>query len=420
MPSEIGLLDCNHFYVSAERVFHPAWAERPMVVLSNNDGCIIARSPEVKALGVPMGAPIHEHRKVLERHGTVILSSNFALYGDLSRRVMDCVAACTPELEVYSIDEAFLSLRGFAEPVEHGRRIIRTVRRWTGIPTCIGIAPTKTLAKLANRIAKQEHIPGGCFALSDPDQRDHWLPRIAVEDVWGIGPRWAAKLNELGIHSAGDLRELDPHRARRWFSVVLARTVLELRGIPCLSLDEVEPPKQQLIASRSFGRPVTTRQALSEALAWHASRAAVKLRRQDSRCGAMQVFIHTNPFRPDNPQYRNAALVRFAPPSADTARLIAGAQRGLGAIFRSGYAYHKCGIMLLDLSTAGQCQGTLFEPSDTPRRRRLMATVDRINRRFGRGTLRFAAEGIEQPWAMRRSCKTPSYTTRWNELVTVD
>lgn len=303
-----------------------------------------------------MGAPIHEYRELLERHGTVILSSNFALYGDLSRRVMDCVAESTPELEVYSIDEAFLSLRGFAEPVEHGRRIIRTVRRWTGIPTCIGIGPTKTLAKVANRIAKREGIPGGCFDLSDPDQQDHWLPRIAVEDVWGIGPRWAAKLNELGIHSAGDLRELDPHRARRWFSVVLARTVLELRGIACLALEEVEPPKQQLIASRSFGRPVTSRQALSEAVAWHVSRAAVKLRRQDSLCGALQVFLRTNPFRPDVPQYRNAALVRFATPTADTGRLIAGAQRVVAYLYRPGFAYHKCGIILFDLSTARTCQ----------------------------------------------------------------
>lgn len=422
---QYALVDGNNFYVSCERVFRPTLEGRPVVVLSNNDGCCVARSDEAKALGIKMAQPHFEVRDLLQRNSGVALSSNYTLYADMSRRMMSVIGRYSPEQEVYSIDESFLRFTGFNhwDLTQHGAKMRAEVRQWTGIPVGVGIGPTKTLAKLANRLSKShpDFKAAGVCNLQDiaPWNLIRYLSETAVEDVWGIGPRWGRKLRELGIQSALDLKLANPELMQSRFSVVMERTIRELNGVHCIPLDEAPPPKKQIVSSRSFGKPVIQLQDLLEAVASYAARAAEKLRREGQAAGAIQVFLATNSFIPDEPQYHPALLVRFSSPTQDTARVTQAARQAARRIFRRGYKYKKAGVMLLDFVPAGISQGDLFSletQATSERRSRLMSTIDAVNQEMGKRTLRLAAEGVSQTWKMRRGNLTPSYTTQWDTL----
>jgi len=415
----LALVDCNSFYAACERVFEPRLWGRPVIVLSNNDGCVVARSAEAKALGIAAGACFFEIRDLAARHGVAVRSSNYTLYGDLSARVMAVLGRFTPHLEVYSIDEAFLDLGGMATGrlTACGRAIRRTVRRWTGIPVSVGIGPTKTLAKAANHLAKRDPAAGGVRSLAGAGEQAAALARLDVEDLWGIGRRWGARLRRAGIRTALQLRQARPARVRRLLGVVGERTALELGGLPCLGLEEAPPPARSIVRSRSFGRPVRRREALEEAVAAHASRAAEKLRQQRQAAGAMGVFVATSPFRAA--PYANAATVPLDPLTDDTGRLIRAALAAVRPIFRTGLAYRKAGVMLSGLEPRAGLVESLFDRQDRARSERLMGVLDEVNGRLGPGTLRYAASGFERPWQMRRVHASPHYTTRWDELPTV-
>ena len=407
----IALVDCNNFYVSCERVFNPRLEGKPVVVLSNNDGCVVARSNEVKALGVSMGTPLFKLRPLIQQHGIQVFSSNYALYGDLSRRVMEVLGMFTPEVEVYSIDEAFLCLTGLScEIVAHHLRLM--VKQWTGIPVSVGVATTKTLAKIANHQAKRQ---GGVCVLSDPAPV---LAQLPVSDVWGIGRRRTQRLEAQGITTALHLREVDLALIRQLLGIVGVRTVLELRGVACLPLELCPPPRKSCCVSRGFGRPVESLAELKEAIACYGARAAAKLRRDGRVAQTMQVFITTNRFRPQEPQYANSETLVLPYPANDTPTLVRAALGATERLYRPGYEYHKAGVVLLDLSDSAIAQGSLFLDEDRRERAgRLMEAVDSLNQRFGAGTVRWAAEGWQQGWQMRAEWRSPRFTTRWDELV---
>ena len=418
----VALIDGNNFYVSCERVFNPALEGRPVVVLSNNDGCVVARSAEVKALGVKMGAPWFQLKDLARKHGILALSSNYALYADMSSRMMSVLGSYSPQQEIYSIDECFLGLDGFppAELAAYGQRIRQQVKQWVGLPVCVGIAATKTLAKLANHCAKKSLAgrEGVCeFGRMSAPQMDALLDRIGIGEVWGVGRRLTEKLTRRGITTVKQLRDADTKTLRREFSVVLERTVLELRGIACVELEEAAPNKQQIICSRSFGRYVYSLDELNEAVAGYLARAAEKLRYQGSLAGALQVYVRTNPFNPDHPQYQRGLTLPLPQATSDSVVLTRAALWALKRLYKPGYAYQKAGVMLLDLSDAATPQGCLFtgHRDNTT----LMQVMDRVNRQWGRGTLKLAAEGVQQGWRMRRQRMSPAYTTNWNELARV-
>ena len=419
MEKVFSLVDCNNFYASCERVFQPALRKRPIAVLSNNDGCIVARSNEVKALGIPMGAPWHEHREEFERNGVAVFSSNYQLYGNMSERVMESIAMLVPDLEVYSIDEAFLRLDGFGhrDLYEMAVDIRSKVLQWTGIPVSLGIAPTKTLAKIANHVAKKR-TGAGVFDMRDAERRDRIMAELPVEEVWGIAGRWGAKLRVIGIGTALQLASADPKMVRRHFGVVLERIALELRGVACLDLEDIAP-KQQIISSKSFGKLQTEIGPVAEALANYAARACQKLRRQRSKAKGIHVFLATNRFRKQDPQYRNAAATSFDHPTSDTATIIQCARRLLERLFREGYRYKKCGIMLLDLVPEDHRQEHLFLRQDPSKVDHLMRVVDGINRTMGSGSVFHAAQGISRGWQMRSEMRSPRYTTKWDEIPVV-
>jgi len=418
----VALIDGNNFYVSCERVFNPALEGRPVVVLSNNDGCVVARSAEVKALGVKMGTPWFQLKDQARKHGILALSSNYALYADMSSRMMSVLGSYSPQQEIYSIDECFLGLDGFppAELAAYGQRIRQQVKQWVGLPVCVGIAATKTLAKLANHCAKKNLAgrEGVCdFGRMSVPQMDALLDRIGIGEVWGVGRRLTEKLTRRGITTVKQLRDADTKTLRREFSVVLERTVLELRGIACVELEEAAPNKQQIICSRSFGRYVYSLDELNEAVAGYLARAAEKLRYQGSLAGALQVYVRTNPFNPDHPQYQRGLTLPLPQATSDSVVLTRAALWALKRLYKPGYAYQKAGVMLLDLSDAATPQGCLFtgHRDNTT----LMQVMDRVNRQWGRGTLKLAAEGVQQGWRMRRQRMSPAYTTNWNELARV-
>lgn len=422
----VALVDCNNFYASCERVFRPDLENKAVVVLSNNDGCIIARSNEAKALGVKMGDPFFKIEPFLRRAGVRYFSSNYALYGDMSQRVMATLSQFAPQLEVYSIDEAFLNLTGLvrrgeveAEALaEYGRRIKATVRQWTGIPVSVGVAETKTLAKIANRIAKRSKIYQGVFDLRRETERDAVLEAVAVEDVWGIGPRYAKRLRASGVANARQLRDADELwiQKRMEMGVVGMRLVLELRGIPCLPLDLSPGPKKGIACSRSFGKPVERIDELRAATAAYVSRAAEKMRGQNSLCRIMSVYVMTNPFK-NGPQYFNSALVRFPTPTASTPEMIRYALRALEAIYKPGYRYKKTAVVLVEMVPGTVYQPNLFDGEDRERSAALMKVIDRVNTRLGADVLHYAAVGLNsKQWRMRREHTSPAYTTQWQEL----
>lgn len=419
------LADCNNFYASCERVFDPSLAGKPIVVLSNNDGCVIARSAEAKALGVKMGEPAFKREGFFRSQGIRVFSSNYALYGDLSARVMRTLSRFTPELEIYSIDEAFLDLRAVpGQDLDALARDIRaTVRRWTGIPVSIGIAPTKTLAKVANRFAKKRAEAGGVLDLTPlmgSRALDQFLEQVDVADVWGVGRKYSAMLGRHDISNARQLRDLDRDWARRKMTVGGLHTVLELRGVPCLDLESAPPPKKAILCSRSFGRPVDTLAEMREAVAAYSCRAAEKLRKQGGVAGAVMVFLMTNPHK-DEPQYANAHTLHMPLATAHTPAFIHAAHQCLARIFRDGFRYKKAGVMLTGIEAEGRRQLSLFDLArdGAPDRAALMQTLDSVNAKWGRGSLQYAAEGLGRPWRMRQLRKSPRYTTCWDEIPEV-
>ncbi|MDD5177567.1 MAG: Y-family DNA polymerase [Sterolibacterium sp.] len=418
----IALVDGNNFFVSCERVFNPRLAGQPVVVLSNNDGCVVARSAEAKALGVKMAVPWFQVRALAKKHGIIALSSNYALYADMSDRMMAVLGQFSPDQEIYSIDECFLDLAGFGDIdlAGYAQAIRRRVGQWVGIPVCVGIAATKTLAKLANHCAKK-HLAGKegvCdFTRINETELSRLFSTIAVGEIWGVGRHLSEQLIGRNIATVENLRKADAKTLRREFSVVLERTLLELNGTPCIGLEEAIPNKQQIISSRSFGRYVYNLESLGEAVASHIAIAAEKLRGQGSLAGMVQVYIRTNPHRLAHPQYQRSLTVPLPEAGDDTLRLIRAALWGLKRLYRPGYAYQKAGVMLMEITDAATSQMNLF--SQVKDNTRLMAVMDRINGIWGRGTLRSAAEGVDQDWRMRRKKMSPEYTTRWDQLLAV-
>ncbi|WP_434157802.1 translesion error-prone DNA polymerase V subunit UmuC [Stutzerimonas stutzeri] len=414
------LIDCNSFYASCERVYRPWLGDVPVVVLSNNDGCVIARTREAKRLGIPMGAPYFQWRDQMRELGVVCFSSNYELYGQMSARVMTTLEEMFPRLEVYSIDEAFADLTGLqGDWVELGREARARVLLWTGIPVGVGIGPTKTLAKLANWAAKTWRKSEGVIDLRDPSRRDRLLHMTDVSEVWGVGRRLTARLQPLGIKTAWDLAQYDPASLRRQFSVVLEKTARELRGISCLQLEEAVPPRQMICSSKMFGARVRELPPIREAVVAYVSKAAEKMRAQGSLAGALQVAIRTGMHNPDQPRYANAINCPLPYPTDDTRVLAAAAIRGLDAIYRPGYAYSKAEVLLMDLRQRGEFTGDLFAAAPSPGADRLMAVIDRINAREGRGTVRLGRIPAAPEWAMRREMMSQRYTTRWDELMVV-
>lgn len=422
MQPQIALVDCNNFYVSCERVFRPDLIGKPVAVLSNNDGCIVARSQEVKDLGIKMGVPLFQIQQLVDRHNIQLFLSNYSLYADMSSRVMSVLEEFAPSLEVYSIDEAFLDLTGVChqDPVAYGQLIRKTVFRSTGIPVCVGMGPTKTLAKLANFAAKRWPQTGGVLDLSDPIRREKLMRLVPVGKVWGIGSRYAARLNQLGIASVWDLACQPTHSIQAQFNIVVARTVMELNGIPCLELEESTPNKQQIVCSRSFSRRLTDYRELAQALAEYGCRAAEKLRHQQSVAGHISVFIRTSPFNPHEPHYQRSAGMRLPSATQDSRVIISVANRLLKEIFKPGYNYQKCGVQLSHIQPENQPgQFDLFELiTHQPDGKQLMNIVDQINRRFPKA-ISLAATGFDKTWKPKSERTSQRYTTDWRELVFV-
>ena len=418
----LALVDCNNFYVSCERVFNPKLEGVPVVVLSNNDGVAVARSTEVKALGIRMADPWFKMKDIAKQHGIIALSSNYTLYGDISARVMATLSAFSPKQEIYSIDECFLDLDGFDPQslVAYGQTIRQTIKRNIGIPVCVGIADTKTLAKLANHCAKKGFAgaDGVCdFGQLNESERSKLFANIPVGDVWGVGRKITEKLLSMGIRTVEDLRTANTDRIRSQFSVVLGRTVSELNGVPCVELEDAGTPRQQIMVSRSFGSTVTALEDLSESVANFTTRAAEKLRHDGSVAASICVFIYTNSHKEDEPQYQQSLVVPLSQPTDDTLKLVNAALQGLRKIYRSGYYYKKTGVMLMGLQPKGSIQPTLFDdPVEQGRSDSLMNVMDAINHKMGQGSVSIAASGIKQRWAMRRESKSPNYTTDWDEL----
>ena len=421
-PSPIfALVDCNSFYCSCERVFRPDLLNKPVVVLSNNDGCIVARTDEAKALNIPAWEPYFKVKEQLNKHRVHVFSSNYTLYGDMSGRVMNTLSQFAPEMEVYSIDEAFLSFAGMSHLnlTDYSKHIRRTVLQNTGIPTCIGVGPTKVLAKVANRIAKKDKIKTeGVFNLSDQDLRREVLKKFPVEDIWGVGRQSAKKLHEHKIKTAWQLAQSDPYYIQKFLTVVGARIVQELNGISCLELQTDIEDRKQIISSRSFGKQVTALAEIQESVANHVTTASEKLRKQGLKCKNLTVFIQTNPFK-NTPQYHNSATMDLLSATSVTPKLITHAFTLLNKIYRKDFEYKKCGVIFNDLQKSEQMQMDFFNRHDSETDEVFMKTIDAINAFHGRGAVKFAACGIDQFWKMLSEMKSPCYTTRWSELLRV-
>ena len=416
------LVDCNNFYASCEKLFRPDLKDTPVVVLSNNDGCVVARSREAKLLGIKMGVPVFQIKAEMQRHGILAFSSNYALYADLSSRVMRTLEEMAPRVEVYSIDEAFLDLTGIESAislVEFGQQVRERIGHWIGITVCVGIAPTKTLAKLANHAAKKYPATQGVVDLTNPDRQRRLLALVPVDDVWGVGRRLSKRLNALGITTALDLANASPRAIRDQFSVVLERTVRELNGESCIELEEIPPTKKQIVCSRSFGEKVTHFELLREAVCEYATRATEKLRKEQQQAKVMTVFIRTSPFKDNEPQYSNSASGELLIPSCDTRDFIELANHLLKRIWKDGFRYAKAGVMLSDFYDPGMFQPGLFDDISTrSNSQQLMSVLDTINQ-SGAGKVFFAGQGTKKDWSMKREHLSPAYTTRWDQLPRV-
>ena len=436
-----GLVDCNNFYVSCERVFNPLLRGKPVVVLSNNDGCIIARSNEAKALGIPMGAPLHLYKTLIKQNKIFTYSSNYTLYGDMSSRVMSVLNYFIPNIEIYSIDEAFLNLKNFniQSLQDEMFKIRERIYQWTGIPVSIGIGPTKTLAKLANKIAKKNSSKG-VYILTVSTQLTHILSDMKLEDIWGVSKGWGNRLRSIGINNPRQLQQANPRQIRTLISVVGERIIYELRGQPCLALEEVIN-KKSITVSRSFGNMINDKDSLKKALANYAARAAEKLRYQDSVCGGIYVFINTNRFRERDLQYNNSATINFDELTDSTTIIIEKSFKLLENLYRPKYNYKKIGVTLLGLKQKDDgssdnyiIQGSLFihnadQQIHMSRSCDRMKLIDNINTKMGKMTIFHGSQGViknsrnikSEPdkWRMRSCYKSPFYTTNWDDILKV-
>ena len=416
------LVDCNSFYASCERVFRPDLKNVPVVVLSNNDGCVVALSKEAKNIGIKMCEPWFKIKDSFSKKGGVAFSSNYELYADISTRVMQTLEGLTPRMEIYSIDEAFLDLSGInfcTDLKEFGYECQERVRCWTGMPVRVGIGPTKTLAKAASYGAKKYSATQGVVDLSKLERQRKLMSIMPVGEVWGVGSKLRKHLNKMGITTALELADADIKLIRRRFSIVLERTVMELRGYPCIGLEEHPTTKKEIVVSRTFGKKVTTLESINEAISDYAARAAEKLRHEKQYCRVVSVFMRTNPFRLQDQQYSNILSYRLNTPTNDTRDILYATRTLSKKIYKKGYNFIKAGVMLSDFYDKGIYQSDFFIPEcKRPKSEKLMETIDKIN---GTGEVKvtFAAQGIKKPWSMQRYLQSPKYTTNWNDLLVV-
>lgn len=422
MTAVFALVDCNNFYASCERLFNPSLKNAPILVLSNNDGCVVARSQECKKLGIKMAVPAFKIEHLIRQHKLKVFSSNYALYGDISSRVMATLESLAPQIEVYSIDEAFLDLSGFlfAESLEgYGQKIRQTVEQHVGIAVCVGLAPTKTLAKLANNAAKKYAATGGVVDLTDPQRQQRLMDITPVGDVWGVGRKSAEKLNRLGVKTVLQLARMDRKYAQQRFSIGLVKTIDELNGLPRFSLDDSPAAKKQLLCSRSFAERITDYDSLRETVCEFAARAAERLRDGGQACGAVNVFIRTSMFNASEPCYTNTATGKLSSPRSDTRAILKVATELFDSIWREGYRYAKAGVMLGDLCGRERGQLDLFADASLQiKSDELMSAIDRINQ-GGRGKIWFGGQRQKEDWFMKRVNLSPAYTTRWDDLPVV-
>jgi DNA polymerase V len=414
---QIALVDCNNFYVSCERLFRPDLLTGPVVVLSNNDGCVVSRSNEAKNLGVRMGQPWFECKQLVEDHGLFALSSNYALYADLSNRVMSILSKYSPRTEVYSIDECFVDLTGTPKLRDVSYQMREHVIKWTGIPVCVGVGPTKTLAKLANHVAKKHPRSKGVFNYNDltDAQKSKLLSQITVDEVWGIGRKLTKRLAAHDVHTAEDLRNAHTPTLRAEFGVVIEKTQRELQGVACVDMQEVEPNKQQIINSRSFGEMTQDLDVLKDAMSTFVVNACAKLRAQESHASVIQVFLQTNRFRKDLPQYMPSLAIPLPTPTNDSLVVNKWACHLVELMFKPEYLYKKAGVVLSEIAPLTHHQGDLLEPNVTSNQK-LMTAIDQLNSRFGRGAVKISTEGAHKTWQMRQERKSPNYTTEWTEI----
>lgn len=415
------LIDCNNFYASCERVFRPDLNGKPVVVLSNNDGCVIARSNEAKEVGIPMGAPAFEYDKLFKEHQVQVFSANFALYGDMSNRVMNILSDYSPDIEIYSIDEAFLNLKGFElfKLQSYGEEMRCKVTKWTGIPISVGIAPTKALSKLANRIAKKyPKETKGVYIIDSDEKRIKALKWLKVEDVWGIGRQHSKRLKAIGVHTAFDFTQLPDELVKKQMAIVGLRLKHDLQGIPTLDLEEAQI-KKNIATTRSFETNYTEFDQLAERVSSFASSCAEKLRKQNSCCNSLMVFIHTNGHRKDLPQYSRNIVIKLPFATNSSIELAKFANLGLKQIFKPGYAYKKAGVIVQDFTQADNIQQSLFENRDE-RHISLMQALDKMNTRFGQQKIRLASQDPKRVWKMKQEKLSPRYTTKLNDIITIN
>lgn len=414
----IALIDCNNFYCSCERVFQPALIGKPLIVLSNNDGCAIARSEEAKALGIKMGTPAFMIDDFIRKHNVQVRSSNYALYAEMSDRVMEVIQRFVPRCEVYSIDETFGDLRGInvSTLAALGKKIRQAVFEETGIPVSIGMAPSKTLAKMANRYVKKKMPHIGVHIAVEPSAVDAMLQCTDVADVWGIGPQYAIFLKKHGFHSAQQLAQAPEEWVRRNMSVVGQRTLNELKGIPCIKWEEKKQPRKNICTSRSFGKLVTTKKEVAQALAKFTAACGEKLRKDGSCARKLHVFIQTNPHRAEDPQYYQSITLQLPRPTNSSHELLHYATQALNTIYRQGYKYQKAGVLAMDLVPEATVQLALFDGRNTAREQQLMKVLDQLNRAFGREMIRYAAQGYEQTWALRQEHLSERFISRIDQI----
>lgn len=414
------LVDCNNFYASCERLFNPKLEKKPVIVLSNNDGCVIARSNEAKAIGIKMGAPAFEFKELITKHRVHVFSSNYALYGDISNRIMSTLYELAPDVEVYSVDEAFLDLSKmkFEDLTAFAKKIRKTVKQWVGVPVSVGIGPTKTLAKIANHVAKINPEYANIVNLCTIENIDNLFKTIPVSEIWGVGRAYSNFLIEKGIHTVYEFKKADEYWVRKHMGVVGQKTLFELRGVSCLFLEALAPDKKNICISRSFGAPLGSFEDLEQATSTFVTRAAEKLRLQKSCARAVFVFVMTNRFS-NTPKYVNSTLVQLPVPTSITSEIIHHSLKGLKKIYRPGYKYKKTGIILSDLIPDDQLQYGIWDDLNRENYTELMQVVDKINARVGQGAVKFAVQGTKKQWKMHQERLSPQYTSKWNELLTI-
>ena len=415
------LVDCNNFYASCERAFNPYWNGRPVVVLSNNDGCVIARSNEAKKIGIKMGIPAYQIRTEIEQYNIGVFSSNYTLYGDMSNRVMSMLSSYSPNVEIYSIDECFLDFSGFGlyDLKTYGEGIVQSVTKGTGIPVSMGIALTKTLAKVANKFAKKHKGYKGVCIIDTEEKRIEALKRTEISDVWGIGHRYTKRLEQYGVYSAYDFAQMPKAWVRQQMTVVGERTWKELNGEPCIDMEQIAPAKKQICTSRAFGQTIADIEGLKEAVSSFASICAGKLRKQKSCAQSLMVFIHTNNFREDLPQYFKNCVIKLPVPTNSTPEIVHYAIAALLNIYRKGYYFKKAGVILMDIVPDNAIQQNIFDVVDREKHKKLMEVVDRLNNGFSRNNLFLAVQDGRRKWKLKQELLSPCYTTKLNDIIKI-